>query len=224
MSEAAEVISQKTKDYAMKIEEQMLSVAGEFKSRYWTLGLGAAEIKEKNLWEVLGYESESAYREYLGIGRSTYYRCRRLAMEIGKPLIDKGLVTRARLNRLTLENAEQLLRLDARRRFSESWIEKAITMTESEFERLVDQVLLNGEEPEEATTKDPLSVMKIRMLASQRAVIEATFEEFRGHARDEGVMLEADDLAGILEGLCSDWHNAHQEEINARDETELESA
>lgn len=217
MSEAGEVISQKTKDYAMRIEEQMLSVAGEFKSRYWTVGLGAVEIKEKNLWEVRGYESESAYREYLGIGRSTYYRCRRLAMEIGKPLIDKGMLTRARLNRLTLENAEQLLRLDVRRRFSESWVEKSLTMTESQFEAQVDHVLENDTEPEDATITDPLALLKIRCTESQKEVIEATFRDF---ARNHDPVLELDDYAGIVEGMCADWHNAHQEEINARDEAE----
>ena len=217
MSEAGEVISQKTKEYAMKVEEQMLAVAGEFKSRYWTLGLGAANIKEKSLWEVLGYESETTYREYLGIGRSTYYRCRRLAMEIGKPLLEKHLVTRARLNRLTLENAEQLLRLDVRRRFSESWVEKALTMTESQFEAQVDHVLENDTEPEDTTDVDPLAVLKIRCTATQKAVIEATFRDF---ARTNDPPLELDDYAGIAEAMCADWHNAHQEEINARDEAE----
>lgn len=207
MTEVAEQISQRTKDHAMRIEEQMLAVAGEFKSRYWTLGLGAAEISEKRLWEVRGFSSEQAYRNFLDIGRSTYFRCRRLATEIAKPLLKKELVTRARLNRLTLENAEQLLRLDERRRFSASWVEKAITMKETEFEIEVDNVLLNGDD-EETTTKDPLSVMKIRMLQSQRDVIEATFEEFRTHMLDQDVRLEADDLAGILEGLCADWHNS----------------
>jgi hypothetical protein len=201
MSEQGEVISQKTKDYAMRIEEQMLAVAGEFKSRYWTLGLGAAEIKEKKLYEIRGYERKKAYREYLGIGRWTYFRCRRLAMEIGQPLMKKELVMRARLNRLTLENAEQLLRLDVRRRFSESWVEKAITMKESEFEAQVDAVLLNGEEPEGATVTDPLSIMKIHMLASQRAVIESTFADFRFYVRSQYIHFKADILAGILDAF-----------------------
>lgn len=221
MSEAGEVISQKTKDFAMRIEQQMLDVASDFKSRYWTLGLGAFEIKDKNLWEIRAYESENAYREYLGIGRSTYYRWRRLATEIGKPLIDKGLVTRARLNRLTGENAEQLLRLDVRRRFSESWVEKALTMKESEFEAQVDHVLENNTEPEDATITDPLSVLKIRCTASQKEIIEATFRDF---ARNFDPPIELDNYGQIAEAMCADWHNAHQDEINARDEAEAVEA
>jgi len=211
MSQVAEEISQKTKDYAMRIEEQMLSVAGEFKSRYWTLGLGAAEIKQKSLWEIRGYDSEQAYREYLGIGRSTYFRCRRLAMEIGQPLMKKELVTRARLNRLTLENAEQLLRLDERRRFSVSWVEKSLTMTESQFETEVDHVVLNDTEPEEATTESQ-SFIKIPVTASQKNVIMA---EFREVAAEHG--LEVDDLGGICEAMTADWHNWHQTEVEQRE-------
>jgi hypothetical protein len=209
VSEAGEVISQKTKDYAMKVEEQMLAVAGEFKSRYWTLGLGAADIKEKKLYEVLGHDSEQAYREYLGIGRSTYFRCRRLAQEIAQPLLKKELVTRARLNRLTLENAEQLLRLDIRRRFSESWVEKSLTMTESQFEAQVDHVLENDTEPEDVVDVDALAVLKIRMTASQKQVILATFEEF---ARAQDPPLEVDDHSHILEFMCAEVHNTLQTE------------
>jgi hypothetical protein len=142
-------------------------------------------------------------------------------MEIGKPLMAKELVTRARLNRLTLENAEQLLRLDVRRRFSESWVEKALTMTESEFEAQVDHVCENDTDPEDTTITDPLSVLKIRCTASQKEIIEATFKDF---ARNFDPPIELDNYGQICEALCADWHNAHQEEINARDEAEAVSA
>lgn len=221
MSDQAKQIEAKTKARAEEVKGQLLECSSDLGRRNWKIGLLAAETHENRLFEVLGYESEQAFRISVKIGRSTYFRCRRLAMEIGKPLLQKELVTRARLDRLTLENAEQLLRLDVRRRFSPSWVEKAMTMTEEQFEEEVDRVMLNGDEEEVATISDPLALLKIRCTEGQKEVIESTFRDF---ARAFDPPIELDNYGMILEALCADWHNAHQEEINARDEAEAVGA
>lgn len=221
MSEAGKQIEAKTKARAEEVKGQLLECSSDLGKRNWKIGLLAAEAHDGRLYEVLGYESEQAFRISVKIGRSTYFRDRRLAMEIGRQLLQKELLTRARLDRLTLENAEQLLRLDIRRRFSVAWVEKAMTMTEEQFEDEVDRVVLNGEEEAAATITDPLALLKIRCTESQKEIIEATFRDF---ARNHDPVLELDDYAGIVEGMCADWHNAHQEEINLRDEMEEASA
>jgi len=211
MSEVGKQIEAKTKAHAEGVRDQLVELGGDFGGRYWKCGLLASEVHESKIWEILGFDSESAFRESVKIGRSTYFRCRRLAMEIGQPLMKKELVTRARLNRLTLENAEQLLRLDERRRFSASWVEKALTMKESQFEAEVDHVVLNDTEPETATSES-MGFIKIPVTNSQKQAIMMTMQAV---AVEHG--LEADDLGGIQEALAADWHNWHQTEVEQRE-------
>lgn len=204
MSEVGKHIEAKTKAHAEEVRDQLLELAGEFGGRYWKCGLLAAEVHQSKIWEILGLVSESAFRESIKIGRSTYFRCRRLATEIAQPLLKKELVTRARLNRLTLENAEQLLRLDERRRFAAAWVEKAITMKEAEFEIEVDHCMLNDDDVD-LGKPEAQAVLKIHMTAGQKNVIEATFRDF---ARAQDPPLEIDDYSHILEFLCAEWNNS----------------
>jgi hypothetical protein len=218
VSDQAKQIEARTKARAEEVKGQLLECSSDLGKRNWKIGLLAAEAHDNRLFEVLGYESEQDFRISVKIGRSTYFRDRRLAMEIGRPLLQKELLTRSRLDRLTLENADQLLRLDARRRFSESWVEKAMTMTEEQFEAEVDRVVLNGDETE-TTITDPASLIKIRCTESQKAVILA---EFREIAAEHGI--EVDDLGGILEAGMADWHNWHQTEVEEREAAEAVGA
>lgn len=219
MSEAGEVISQKTKDYAMKIEAEILDAWGEISGRrQWTVGLGALDIKQKELWRVRGFESDTAYREFLNVKRSSWMNWRRLADLIGKPLMEKKGWSRKRLDRLTMANAEQLTRLDERRRFNDAWLEKALTMTEAKFEMEVDHVVLNDTEPE-TVTSESMGFIKIPVTGSQKSVIMA---EFREIAAEHGI--EVDDLGGILEAGMADWHNWHQTEVEEREAAEAVGA
>jgi hypothetical protein len=210
-SEVGKEVELKTKARADEIRDQLAELGRDFGGRYWSLGLLAAEVAKTRIWEILNFESETDFRISVKIGRSTYYRCRRLATEIALPLLEKEVLTRARLNRLTLENAEQLLRLDTRRRFSESWVERALTMTEAEFQEQVDHVIENGEDPEtDLGQKEKLARLVIHCTASQKEVIENTFAEF-AHAQDPP--LEKDDYGKILEFICAEIHNTLQTEL-----------
>jgi hypothetical protein len=214
MSEVGEQTKAKTKAWAEGVRDQLTELGEDFGGRYWKCGLLAVEAHEGHAWEILGLESEQDFREAVRIGRSTYFRCRRLAGEIALPLMKKDLITRKRLDRLTLENAEELIRLPEKQRFSPKWVEKALTMPNGKFEEHVSHWILNNTEPEEELGKKENQVfLKIQMFQSQKDVILSTFAEF---ASAEGI--EKDDLAGALEGICADWHNTHQSEFEQQEE------
>jgi hypothetical protein len=197
-----ETVSQKTKAYAENIKKQLMEFAGDFGPRCWRLGFLAIEVKEKNVWSILGYETETAFRVSLKIGRSTWFRTRRLTEEIAVPLIRKEMLTRKSLDRLTLENAELLLKLDDRSKFSQSWVTKALTMNEQDFEAQVDHVLENTDEPEEGLgAPDSNSVWRIRCKSSQKKFIQESMKEF---AERQDPPLALDDEGGILEALVAD--------------------
>jgi hypothetical protein len=67
----AEEVSVKTKAYAENIKKQLMEFAGDFGPRCWRLGYLAIEVKEKQVWAILGYDTETAFRVSLKIGRST---------------------------------------------------------------------------------------------------------------------------------------------------------
>ena len=205
-----ETVSQKTKAYAENIKKQLMEFAGDFGPRCWRLGFLAIEVKEKNIWSILGYETEAAFRISIKIGRSTWFRTRRLTEEIAVPLIRKELLTRKSLDRLTLENAELLLKLDDRRKFAQSWVTKALTMNEEEFSDQVDHVLENNDEPEEGLGKsDSNSVWRIHCKTSQKKFCQETLKEFAVRWNEEHAdsQLALDDEAGILEGCLADMRS-----------------
>jgi hypothetical protein len=205
----SEEISNKTRAYAENIRKQLQELGGDFGLKGWRIGLLVVEVQDKNVWEILGYETETAFRNFVRIGRSTWFRTSRLTREIALPLMKKEMLTRKSLERLTLENAELLLKLDDRRKFAQSWVTKALTMNEQDFAAQVDHVLENNEEPEEGLGKpESNSTLKIEMKASQKRFILESMKEFAVKWNEDSEhsdsQLKLDDDAGILENLIAD--------------------
>src|SRR5208282_2940315 len=97
----AEDVSNKTRAYAENIRKQLQELGGDFALKGWRIGLLVVEVQDKNVWEILGYETETAFRNFVRIGRSTWFRTARLTREIALPLMKKEMLTRKSLERLT---------------------------------------------------------------------------------------------------------------------------
>jgi hypothetical protein len=204
-TEVAEAIEKKTRDHALAVEKELAEVFN-LGPRLWKGGfLIVREIQDKKLWQVRSFESENKYREFLRIGRSTWYRTARLTREVALPLLEKDLLTRARLDRLTLENAELLLDLDERRRFNPTWVEKALTMSEADFEAQVQHVIANNEEPEEGLgAPESQVILKWKMATSQREMILETIKEFATR-QEEPLDNEPQRLVEMLADYKAGW-------------------
>jgi hypothetical protein len=204
-TEVAEQIQTQTKAYAKEVEKKLKAINDDFGPKYWEMAELIAEVHEKNLWQILGYENVKAYVETLSIAKSGWYAKRRHWQEFAKIALDKDVITRARLKRMPAQNVNHLLRLDERRRFDQRWIEKALTMKESEFEEQVDHVLENQTEPEEGLGKsESRATLKIDCSVGQKTFILESFMEFA--KKNE---IATDDYAKILEDLCAEWRSGN---------------
>lgn len=207
-TEVAEQVEQKTKSYALDLEKQLKELTGDLSRRYWKMAELISTVHKKQTWAILGHESCNAYREIVfKVSKGTWYERRRLWDEFAVTCLERDLLTRARLDRLTSQNAKQLLRLPEKKRFGVKWIELAMTLTESELEAKVDHVLENDTEPEDVPTADPFALLKIRCTASQKQFIIETLEEC---AKQQDPPLNATDDAGrLVELILADWRAGH---------------
>jgi hypothetical protein len=204
MTEVAEAVEKKTKQYALDLEKQLKELTGDLSRRYWKMAELISNVHTKNTWSILGHESVNAYREAVFlVSKGTWYERRRLWDEFAIFCLEKDLLTRARLDRLTSQNAKQLLRLPEKKRFTQKWIELALSCTESELEAKVDHVLENDTEPEDAPTADPFALLKIRCVASQKQFILEGMEEFG--KQQEPPLNATDDAGRIIELMMADW-------------------
>lgn len=204
-TEVAEKVQSQTKAYAKEVESKIKAINDEFGPKYWDMAELIAEVHEKNLWAILGYDNVKAYVETLSIAKSGWYAKRRHWQEFAKIALEKDKITRARLKRMPAQNVNHLLRLDEKRRFDQRWIEKALTMKESEFEEQVDHVLQNETEPEEGLGQaESRATLKIDCSVGQKSFIIESFVEFA--KKNE---IESDDYAKICESLCAEWRAAN---------------
>lgn len=165
-----EEVSQKTKDYALKVEGELRELADSLGPRYWKMAELIYTVKEKNTWQILGYESQQAYREYLMVPKATWFERRRLWEEWAKPALKDDKITKARLNRLPSQNVKQLLRLGSPRMFKENWIVKALELTEERLEAEIDHVLENNTETV-SFEADSGAILKLHCTLSQKSMI-----------------------------------------------------
>jgi hypothetical protein len=209
-TENQEQVQQRTKKYASEVEKELKALRSEGGPKAWREAELIYEADDKKLWAILGYETMRGFYESLYIGRSTWYsRLRYFGW--AKIALDREAITRARLNRMPMQNVKQLLRLDDRRRFDQRWIEKALTMTESDFEAAVDAVLAGADE-DDANQPESRSVLKIPCTVSQK---EFYLDSFAAFAKRQDPPLELDDEAHILELALADMRASTDEAMNA---------
>lgn len=212
-TENAEKVQERTKKYALEVEGELKKLHTEEGPRAWRQAELIWEAVDKTLWQILGHESKRDFFESLLIGRSTYHsRCRYWG-DWARIALERELITRARLYRMTMQNVKQLLRLDERRRFDPRWIEKALGMKESDLEAAVDVVLAKADDVEEdANEPESRAVLKINCAVSQKEFILESFAEF---AKRQDPPLELDEEAKILELICADMRAALDVAMNA---------
>jgi len=210
MTEVAEEIKTRTKKYASEVEKELKALRSEGGPKAWREAELIYESDDKKLWAILGYETMRGFYESLYIGRSTWYsRLRYFGW--AKIALEREAITRARLNRMPMQNVKQLLRLDDRRRFDQRWIEKALTMTESDFEAAVDAILAGADE-DDSNQPESRTLLKVPCTVSQKAFY---LEGFAVFAKRQDPPLELDDEAHILELAMADMMSATDEAMNA---------
>lgn len=211
-SEVAEKTQQRTKAFALDIEKRLKALNDDLGPKYWSMAELIYEVHDKQTWQILGHESARSYIETLFISKSGWYAKRRHWQEWSKPAIEvHQVITRIRLNRMPSQNVNQLLRLDDKKRFSPKWVEKALSMKESDFEAAVDHVLENGTEPEGENQPEDRALLKIKCTVSQKDFILESFAEF---AKRQDPALELDDEAHILELICADMRAGKEEPMD----------
>lgn len=199
----SEEMQKKTKARAEAVRNELQTLNDDDLPRSWRQAELIAEVHQKHLWQILGFESERGFYEKVGVGRSTWHSRLRLWNMWAAIALDKDKITKARLKRLRMQNVKQLLRLDTKRQFDDRWIEKAINMSESDFEAAVDQVLENVNADEnELTQPEARTTFKIRCTVSQKQFYADSFMEF---AKAQNPPLKLDDEAGILQMILASW-------------------
>ena len=211
-TENEDQVKQRTKKYASEVEKELKDLRAEEGPKAWRQAELIYEVKDKALWQILGHESAKSFFESLFIGRSTWYSRLKYFGDWAKIALDRESITRARLNRMPMQNVKHLLRLDERRRFDQRWIEKALGMKESDFEAAVDAVMLNGEDEDDANQPESRSLLKINCTVSQKEFIVESMMEF---AKRQDPPLDLDDEAHILELAMADMRAGRDEPMNA---------
>ena len=211
-SENEDQVKQRTKKYATEVEKELKDLRAEEGPKAWRQAELIYEVKDKALWQILGHESAKSFFESLFIGRSTWYSRLKYFGDWARIALDRESITRARLNRMPMQNVKHLLRLHERRRFDQRWIEKALGMKESDFEAAVDAVMLNGDEDDDANQPESRSLLKINCTVSQKEFIVDSMMEF---AKRQDPPLDLDDEAHILELAMADMRAGRDEAMNA---------
>jgi hypothetical protein len=206
-TEVTEKIEHRTKQHAEDIINGLKELLEELVPRSWSIAEKIWEIHDKNLWQVVGYESRRDIRNALSISNGTWYNnvnC----WDWAKDALKDDKITRAQMKRLQMGNVRQLLRLDLKRRFDPKWITKALTLTEAELEAQIDHVLNNESEPEEGLGKPEATVvLKFKCTTSQKEVILDLIRDF---LRRQGMPedAEAQALCLMLIDYKNEWPEA----------------
>lgn len=202
-TQVSEEVSKKTREYAMKIEEELKDLLNDdLGPRYWRKCELMSLAHEKNIWQIRGFETERAWREAMFISRASWYQKMRNWNEWAAMALDKDVITRARLNRMPSQNVKQLLRLEVKQRFAQKWIERALALKETDMEAAVDAFLENDGDETAADSAESYTLLKFRCTVAQKQFVLDGLQEFAKAQKPE---LPLDDEAGILEKLIASW-------------------
>ena len=209
MSEVAQETTKKLQAIAAKLDRKVRQLALLNRRRWYEIGHIAYEVTSKALWKYIRgkkYESEKEYRADIDIGKSTWYRFRRLYQELS-PKIET-----ADLKLISAENADHLLRLQAEGlEFDKKLIEKAKSLKEFQFEELVSRLIGKTQaenDGEEDSDERVQLVLKIGMTRAQRDFILETLDEFKAANG-----LESDQDARALELIFADARDRKKSEF-----------
>ena len=206
MNQQTAIVSKKLLDRATQVQKLITHLWASFKRKPMALGIAIAKAKAQNIWSVLGFESENAWRESLDIGRSTWFRSGRVA-----ELCMKGHVPEKELLKMTVDNAEILLDLPGKQLKQPKWWKLAQEKKAHELAELVAQALPAGKDGEAAAPVVESRVKwTVHMYEGQKKVIAEAMREF---ARENSIPL--DDEGRILELICAQVHGDRQSLVRA---------
>lgn len=150
-----------------------------------TIGYHAYRMKQKGLFQVIGFTDEDAAREAAGVGESTWYAMIALA-EKYEPLTEKQFTS------MKQANAKAMMDLPESKRHSGEWIRAAAVDPMKVFKEKVDEELNGKAKPSDG--KERSTVLKLDMPASRKTVIE---EKAKVFAEQHG--LEVGDVGRVVE-------------------------
>lgn len=165
--------AKKLKDEATAIFKRLLLVGKLERTSTMEIGWEARKLKEKKLFHVLGFETEDACREKLGVQRATWYRSIQIATGFQK-LTKKVFLT------MFSGKAWQLLDLPEDERIKPYWIKRASDpqLDEATLVAEIAMKLEKGEIKKDATSKENRGWLKIRMYLLDIEMVEGTLDEF----------------------------------------------
>lgn len=189
MSEKAREISKKMQDEAKKNHQAILQLKETARTSSLEIGWIGHDMKEKNQFSLLGFNTEGEYFKAMKIGRSSWFRYTGLA----KAFIQ---LPKAEFLKMIAENADHLARLEEKLRYRKDLIKACQTMTEEEFEKILVKHRAHKDKVDE---DDVVVSLKFRMTEGQRKAIQGTFNWFA-----EQHEIPKDDESKILELICAE--------------------
>jgi len=173
---------------AKELDRELCKLGKMLRTSAMQIGWVARELREKRLFVVLGYPSEDAYREHIGVARSSWYRGMQVAE--GFKRLEKSVF-------LTMgyEKAYSSLDLPEQERIQPHWVKRAADPNVSDADLVVEiQALLQtGEVKTDATVREERAWLRIRMYAAAKERVEELLDDFcheHGLGEDRGQALE----------------------------------
>jgi hypothetical protein len=190
MSEKAREISKKMQEEAKKNHQAILHLKETARTSSLEIGWIGHDMKEKNQFSLLGFNTEGEYFKAMKIGRSSWFRYTGLAKAFIK-------LPKAEYLKLIPENADHLARVaDEKVRYRKDLIKACQTATEEEFEKLLVKHRAHKDKVDE---DDVIVTWKLRMTEGQSKVRKRVFKKFA-----EQHDIPVDDEAKILELICAE--------------------
>lgn len=190
-TERALAITDKLKKYAKELFEKVCEFAQLFKRSWPDIGKISFEVREKELWKILGFADMAAWRDKAGLSRSTMYEC--LKCYDG---LKEGL-SLEEMRKIPRQNARHLIKLAKKQRFAKSWVAWASAMTEDEFESRVKEAIKKA--GPDVSIPEKRGMLVFRVYETQKHRIMETIKDA---ALNENM---GDDFGSALEFVCANF-------------------
>jgi hypothetical protein len=197
-TERALAITDKLKKYAKQLFEKVCEYAQLYKRSWPDVGKISLEVREKELWKILGFADIAAWREKAQLSRSTFYDC--VACYDG---LKDGLSIE-QMRKIPRQNAKHLIKLPKKQRFAKHWVEWAAIMTETEFESRVKEAIKKA--GPDVSIPEKRGMLVFRVYETQKHRIMETIKDA---ALNENL---GDDFGSALEFVCANFSTGVEKE------------
>ena len=171
------------KHEAKKYFNAILKAGGMVSSMSLRIGWNAYQLKKKNLFVMLGFETEAEAARAAGVGESTWFAQIRVAEAFDG--MDEDLFCS-----MKSANAKALADLPESKRFDSVWIRRAGVDKIEEFAEAIDRELDGKARASDG--KERSVALKLTMPTSRKKAVESGLKEYAKEigAKDEGEALE----------------------------------